>query len=81
MLRHLEDKGLLVHEHAGPRYVYAPVASKGAVRMSALSKVVHTFFEGSISTAVAALLQSKPITRAEYERLSQVLAKALKEDK
>jgi predicted transcriptional regulator len=50
MLRYLEDKGHLRHEQEGPRYVYLPTAPADEVRGSALSHVVRTFFDGSVST-------------------------------
>ena len=77
MLRYLEDKGLLRHEQDGPRYVYLPTAPADEVRGSALAHVVRTFFDGSVSTAVAALLESKPLSREEYERLSRLLEEAV----
>ncbi len=80
MLRHLEGKGQLRHDRDGLRYVYSPTSAKKEVRASALSHVVKTFFDGSISTAVAALLESKPLSREEYERLSSLLSKAPRED-
>ncbi|MBV9932484.1 MAG: BlaI/MecI/CopY family transcriptional regulator [Alphaproteobacteria bacterium] len=80
MLRHLEGKGYLRHERDGLRYVYVPTSPKGEVRASALSHVVRTFFDGSVSTAVAALLESRPLTQAEYERLSALLDAAPRED-
>jgi predicted transcriptional regulator len=79
MLRHLEGKGYLRHERDGLRYVYSPTSSKTEVRTSALSHLVKTFFDGSISTAVAALLESKPLTQDEYERLSSLLDQAPRE--
>lgn len=79
MLRHLEGKGYLRHERDGLRYVYSPTSSKAEVSTSALSHLVRTFFDGSISTAVAALLESKPLTQDEYERLSALLDKAPRE--
>ena len=76
MLRYLEDKGLLRHEQDGPRYLYLPTAPKDEVRSSALSHVVRTFFDGSVSTAVAALIESKPLSREEHDRLTRLLAEA-----
>lgn len=76
MLRYLEDKGHLRHEEQGPRYVYLPTARTQDVRGSALSHVVKTFFDGSVSTAVAALLEARPLSRAEHERLTRLLAEA-----
>ena len=80
MLRHLEGKGYLRHDRDGLRYVYLPTSPKREVRASALSNVVRTFFDGSVSTAVAALLQSKSLTREEHERLSALLDDALREE-
>lgn len=80
MLRYLEDKGHLRHEQEGPRYVYLPTAPADEVRGSAMSHVVRTFFAGSVSQAVAALLESKPLSRDEYERLSRLLDQAFDEE-
>ena len=76
MLRYLEDKGHLQHEEEGPRYVYLPTAPKQEVRKSALSHMVRTFFDGSVSSVVAALIESGPISSEEYERLSLLLDQA-----
>ena len=80
MLRYLEDKGHLRHEEEGPRYVYLPTAPAAEVRSSALSHVVRTFFNGSVSTAVAALLESRPLSREEHDRLSRLLDEAVEDE-
>ena len=79
MLRYLEEKGHLKHEQDGPRYIYMPTSPQQKVRASALSHLVHTFFNGSVGEAAAALLESKPLSRAEQERLTQILEKARKQ--
>jgi BlaI family transcriptional regulator, penicillinase repressor len=76
MLRYLEDKGYVRHDADGPRYVYAPTAAKQEVRKFALGHVVRTFFDGSVSSVVAALIESGPLTGEEYERLSRLLDEA-----
>lgn len=76
MLRYLEDKGRLKHEQDGPRYIYSPTSPQHKVRASALSHLVHTFFNGSVGETAAALIESKPLSRADYERLTQLLEKA-----
>jgi predicted transcriptional regulator len=76
MLRYLEEKGHLRHEQDGPRYVYMATAPKREVRASALSHVVRTFFDGSVTTAVAALLESKPLSKEEHDRLTRLLAQS-----
>lgn len=73
MLGYLKDKGYVRHESEGPRYVYMPSAPKSEVRQSALGHVVRTFFDGSVSKAVAALIESRPLSKEEHERLSRLL--------
>lgn len=78
MLRYLEEKGRLKHEQDGPRYIYLATSPQKKVRASALSHLVHTFFDGSVGAAAAALIESKQLSRAEYERLAEILANAKK---
>jgi len=80
MLRYLEDKGYVRHEEDGPRYVYMPSAPKAEVRNSALTHVVKTFFDGSVSSVVAALIEGGPLTKDEHERLSRLLDDAARRD-
>jgi predicted transcriptional regulator len=76
MLRYLEAKGQVRHEADGPRYIYLPTAPKQQVRESALGHLVRTFFDGSVSSVVAALIDSGPLSKEEYERLSRLLDEA-----
>ena len=80
MLRHLEGKGWLRHKRDGLRYVYLPTSSKDEVRASALSHVVRTFFDNSLPTTVATLLESRSLTREEYDRLVELISEARPED-
>src|SRR5689334_8779854 len=57
-LRLLEEKGHLTHVDEGGRYVYRPVASRSKASKHALSRVVETFFGGSVGDAIAALVDS-----------------------
>ncbi len=78
LLRVLEDKGHLRHEIEGPRYVYLATVPLDAARESALSAMVRTFFDGSTTQAVAALLgQAAPaMSDDELDRLAQLVEKA-----
>ena len=80
MLRHLENKGVLRHQRDGLRYVYLPTSPKAEVRASALSHVVKTFFDNSLPTAVATLLESRALTREEYDRLLKLIEEARPEE-
>jgi BlaI family penicillinase repressor len=83
LLRILEDKGHLKHEYDGPRYVYAPIVSRPVAQKSALKQIVRTFFDGSASQAVAALLDmsAKDLSESELERLSKLVEQAKREGK
>ena len=76
MLRYLEEKGYVRHEEDGPRYLYLPTAAKADVRKSALGHVVKTFFDGSVTSAVATLIQAGPIGDDDYQRLAKLLDEA-----
>lgn len=79
-LRILEEKGQVRHEEAGGRYVYFPVESRGKARKTALTRLVETFFEGSPSQAVAALLglSTGKLSDEELDRLEEMVKKARK---
>jgi len=76
LLEIMIERGLLAREYDGPRFVYFPAASPDAASRSALTQLVRTFFDGSPGSAVAALLESSPISDAEYKRLSSLLKRA-----
>ncbi len=79
-LRVLEDKGHLRHEQEGPRYVFRPTLPREQARQGALRHLVQTFFGGSPSQAMAALLDANPrISKAELEQLTRLIDKARKE--
>ena len=83
LLRILEEKGHLRHSYDGPRYVFAPVVSRPAAQKSALRQIVKTFFDGSTSNAVAALLDmsGNDLSESELERLSRLVEQAKREGK
>ena len=68
MLRFLEEKGLVAHEQDGVRYIYRPAVSRRLARASALKHLVRTFFDGSASSAVAALLDLSDTRLSAKER-------------
>ena len=83
LLRILEEKGHVKHSYDGPRYVYAPIVSRPVAQKSALRQLVKTFFDGSTSNAVAALLDmsGKELSESELERLAEMVEQAKHEDK
>jgi len=83
LLRILEEKGHLKHAYDGPRYVYAPVVSRPAAQKSALKQMLKTFFDGSTSNAVAALLDmsASDLSESELNRLASIVEQAKREGK
>jgi BlaI family penicillinase repressor len=79
MLRYLEDKGQVRHEQDGPRYVYLPSVAKASARKSALGHLLNTFFDDSVTSVVATLLESRSLSREEHERLSKLVDSAFRE--
>ena len=80
MLRILEEKGHVRHDLDGPRYVYIPTVARAKAKRSALKHVVNTFFDGSASQVMAALLEISPrdLGDEELARLRQLIDNAKK---
>ena len=70
-LRVLEEKGHVRHEEEGLRYVYMPTVPRHSARRSALKHLVDTFFDGSTTKAVAALLGGEA-SRVSDEELARI---------
>jgi predicted transcriptional regulator len=83
MLRILEEKGHLKHHADGPRYIFTPVVSRPAAQKSALKQMVRTFFDGSATQAVAALLDmsARNLSDDELEHLGKLVDRAKGEGK
>ena len=79
-LRILESKGHLTHTKSGREFVYAPTRPREKVARSALRNLLSTFFNSSLTSAVAAHLAdptSNP-TDAELAELQSLIAQARK---
>ena len=81
LLRILETKGHIRHRADGARYLYQPIRSRREASRSALQRVVATFFRGSISQAVAALLEKADtqLSEQELDQLEELIKQAKKE--
>lgn len=77
MLKRLETKGFVVREQSEHGFVYTPSVSDKTARKSALSQVVRVFFNGSATSAAAALLgMQDEMSNSELDELEQMIAKA-----
>lgn len=77
----LEKKGHIRHHADGPRYVYEPKVAREQMAQRAVKSVLQTFFDNSVEGVVAALLNQEDthLTRADLDRLSQLIEKAKEE--
>jgi predicted transcriptional regulator len=81
LLRILEDKGHVRHEEEGTRYVYRPSVQREHAKRSALRHLLDTFFEGSATQAVFALLHedSRRLSAEDWDRLTDMIESARKQ--
>jgi BlaI family transcriptional regulator, penicillinase repressor len=81
LLRILEDKGHIRHEQDGARYVYMPVVARDSAQRSALRHLLNTFFQGSATQAIAALLDedSLNLSKKDFDRLKAAVERARKQ--
>lgn len=69
----LEEKGHVRHEREGRAYRYfATVAPEDAGR-SALRRVVNKIFHGSAEMTLAHLVEERPISKDELDRMRRIL--------
>ncbi len=79
MLARLEKKGYLRHSNDGIRYVYSATESPQKAKRTALQRYVQTFFDGSLSEMVVALVRQGSWTEKELEKLAAEIERARKE--
>jgi predicted transcriptional regulator len=75
LLRILEEKGHLRHEKEGPRHIYHPTTPRSVAQRSAVRHLIGTFFSGSRSAAIAALLDEsdRPLTAEERVQITTAI--------
>ena len=81
MLRILEEKGHLRHIQDGPRYVYSSTVTPEKASRSALRHVMSTFFDGSPTKAMAALMDisAADMSDEELDHLEDLIQDARRE--
>ncbi len=77
----LERKGHLQHVRRGYHYVYSPVTPKERARESMLEHVMDTFFEGSATEMVSAVLDisDSDLSDDDYRQILDLVEEARKE--
>jgi BlaI family transcriptional regulator, penicillinase repressor len=69
MLVRLEKKGYLRHQEDGVRYLYSATTSHASAKRAALRQYLRTFFDGSLSQMVTALVRQEAWTNEELDAL------------
>lgn len=77
-LRILEEKGQVLHEQDGPRYVFRPAVARDKAKRTAIRHLVQTFFDGSPELAVATLLDesASELSQDDLARLEKLIDEA-----
>ena len=80
LLRILEEKGHLRHHKKGREFIYQPIRPRVSAGQSALQRVLHTFFDGSLEKAVAIHLSDpkSSFPDDELKRLATLIRKTRK---
>lgn len=83
LLAKLVEKQIVDFREDGPRYIYFPCVAAEDARVSALQKLLKTFFGGSTAAAVNALLgmNKNPLSENEINQLQQAIEDAAKREK
>ncbi len=81
-IRVLRKKNEVRHEHDGKRYVFYPVRPRKETADTALGHLVKTFFKGSRTKTMAALIELKDaeVSEEELQRLLELIEKARNKD-
>lgn len=76
----LVEKSWLKHRQEGQKYLYRSAAAPAKVRRNAVQKMLSTFFSGSATDAVAALLDvsANDMTDEQLEEMAQMITAARK---
>jgi predicted transcriptional regulator len=73
MLQILEEKGHVRHEGEGRAYRYYPKVKPEEAGRTALGRIVNKIFHGSAELTLARLVEERPISPKELERMRAIL--------
>ena len=81
MLARLEKKGILRHQLDGLKFLYSATVSPAVAKRNALQQYVQTFFGGSLSQMMTALVSESSFSEDELDALKAEIERARKERK
>ncbi len=75
ILRTLETKNYIHHESQGNQFIFSAVLNKQDAAKKMFSKLVNTFFKGSITDAVATFIdeESMNLKKEELDELAKLI--------
>ncbi|MFO0907134.1 MAG: BlaI/MecI/CopY family transcriptional regulator [Isosphaeraceae bacterium] len=77
LLNIMEDKkGLVRHVVEGRTFIYIPKKSSDRTIRELTRRFVDRVFDGALDRVMVALLDSKPVTPAEFDRLREMIDEA-----
>ena len=79
MLARLEKKGVLKHQQDGLRYLYSATISPAAAKRTALQQYLQTFFGGSLTQMMTALVSEGSWTDDDLAALKAEIDRVRKE--
>jgi predicted transcriptional regulator len=81
MLARLERKGVLKHQTEGVKYLYSATTSPSVAKKTALQQYLQTFFGGSLTRMMTALVAESSFSEDELDALKTEIDRARKERK
>lgn len=81
MLARLEKKGVLKHQVDGLKFIYSATISPATAKKRALQQYVQTFFGGSVTRMMAALVSEGSFSEVELDALKAEIDRVRQERK
>ncbi len=80
ILQILEEKGHVRHEREGRAYRYFPTVAPEDAGRTALGRIVNKIFHGSAEMTLARLVEERPISKDELDRMRRILDELARQD-
>ena len=81
MLARLERKGVVRHQAEGLKYLYSVTTSPAVAKKTALQQYLQTFFGGSLTRMMTALVAESSFSEDELDALKAEIERVRKERK
>ena len=77
LIARLVDKKFVIFRNEGGKYIYSPAVAENTAQLTAITRLLRTFFKGSKVQAVNALLdaEGEKLSSREIEELERTIAR------